>query len=201
MTDEEKGQAIIILLFVALLVGGCGVFLYGKLARYEQAASVTGLTWERVQPIEEFRVLHEDTMRYQMPADAYDVQLYTDCDTTCDTDDDGNRRCETDCDDRARYKINRWRWAFNLVNKGTVDQERVWPTFTSDTGEWIGAKRTATKYELLYVHFMTVGQLPLTYTASDVDDWGRFLAGQAFTLDLNRFNEPIWDTLRLLDKR
>lgn len=189
MTDEEKGQAIIILLFVALLVCGCGYFLYGKLARYEQAASVTGLTWERVQPIEEFRVLHEDTLRSWIPADAYDVYYYTDC------DDDG------DCDSRARYKINRWRWAFNLVNKGTVDQERVWPTFTSDTGEWIGAKRTATKYELLYVHFMTVGQLPLTYTASDVDDWGRFLAGQAFALDLNRFNEPIWDTLRLLDKR
>jgi hypothetical protein len=198
---SERAYRIVII--GAMLVGlaGCGAFVYGKLARYEQATSVTGLTWKRVQPIEEFRVLHEDTLRSWVPSDAYDIYYYTDCDTTCDTDDDGNRRCETDCDDRARYKINRWRWAFDLVNTGRFDQEQTWPTFQSDTGEWIGAKRTATRYELLYVHFLTVGQLPITYTANDQDDWRRFLAGQAFTIELNRFDEPIWDSLRLLDKR
>jgi hypothetical protein len=189
MTDEDWGAAVVLLLVMVLVVGGCSVFVYGKLATYDHRVSVTSLTWLRTQPVEVFKAVHEDTLRIWMPADAYDISYYTDC------DDDG------DCDNRARYTVNRWRWDHNLTTTGKITEERVWPVFIPDTGEWLGAKRATPRYETLFVNFVTPEQRAVVYTASDETDWRTYLAGQGFAIQFNRFEEPLWDTLRLLDQR
>ncbi len=194
---EDRAYHLIVGCCILLLLVGCGAFLYGKLGRYPDEAAVQALRWRRVILVERFKTLHQDTLRSAMPADAYNVHIYEDCVPQYDSDGDFTGY---DCNTRARYDIDRWVWDHDLTTAGDIREERVWPAFTPSEGQFLGAEREQRRREIFAVHFGRAAGV-LVYETEDYNVWSGYHVGQRYALEMNRMEEPIWDSLKLVDVR
>ncbi len=198
---------VYVLIVALILVFVCGAgYVYAKLVRYPQEVAVTGLFWERVIPVETFQALTADSLAGDVPQDAYEVNHYPKrisktCYRTVYNNGMPSKR-SYDCsytEVRASYRVNRWHWTHDLVERGAVEKERIWPSFIPSGVTGLGETRPMARRERLTVQFNsrkhTFGR--------DVDEegWKSYLIGQAFTLEINGMDEPIWDTLKVADKR
>jgi hypothetical protein len=193
--DRDAIGALCIMVLACL----CGsFFVYGKLARYEVPMTVSGQDWTRIVPIEVYSVVDENSSRYRVPADAYDIRYYQDCDTTCDMD--GN--CDTDCESRARYKVNRWIWSHDLSTVGDISVLRYWPDWVDDPNDGkIGRRRAARRREVFCTHFKGNNDTHAVFCGENEASWRPFLTGERWRVTFNRWNEPIWGDEKREDMR
>lgn len=179
--------------FITFCVSG-GLLLYLHYSTYATTIEVTSLEWQHVQPVEMFKVVHQDTLKSDMPSDAYNVDEYT----TTTYIKAGNVNIPI-TNYHARYDVNRWVWDHDLTVSGSPHDEMVWPSFTPnspDGADWLGEVRAGTRREVLYVHFVTQNHEAFTYTAPDMTTWQTFGVEQRYGIDVNRLEEPQWNTLK-----
>jgi hypothetical protein len=189
-----------------LFFGCIGFFVAGKLMTFEATVTVQALSWERIQPVEEYRIVQGDSNVLLVPKDAYDRQDYLhhyyDSETCEDSDGDEYECGSWESEWRARYKVNRWVRIEDRVRKGQYAEDRVWPDFTpSENQGEIGALRGLERYEVLRVHVATKEGLSAQFQAKSEQEWKAHAIGLTYALRFNRFNEPLWETLRLEDRR
>lgn len=186
--------------FVIMLIFSCALctWVFGKLDSYDQRTTVAALSWRRIVPVQEYKTLEGDESKGWVPPDAYERREYTDCDTSINLDGDISIDCET----RVSFKVDRWTWVYDLETHGPHTVDRYWPDFipSQDQGK-IGALRALPRREVLQVTLARKAGDSALFTCKDEAEWESFLIGQSYALRFNRWNEPLFDTLRLEDMR
>lgn len=210
--DDDKMKIIGIFAGLAIIALIIGIYWYARNSTYTVNMTVDSLNWQRVQPVEMYKVLNMDTDIGSMPGDAYNINRYTywyyqseTCYRTHTTyDSKGKSHTSTESyecghmvsEAKARYNINRWVWDHDMVTSGTVHEDRVWPDFVPvGTGE-IGSTRAGQRRETLTVTFKCTEHNPLTYTATDDKDWLQYVEGVDYSVQVNRLEQVYWDTIK-----
>ena len=204
----ERSTKLAMLIMFLVLIVPVGGFFYLRGATYDTHLTVRTIYWQRILSVERMTALRKDTSRYQMPADAYNVDYYV-CShyvsMTCRTGfgkDTRTYECgHTAYDDMARYTINRWVWAYDLTTTGGRNDERVYPDFIAKGSGELGSERESGRREILWVRFNSTDHAPLDYQAPDADTWRDFAEGQGYTVKINRLENILWDTLKRQDNR
>ncbi len=200
----------LIILGVILICGGVSTVIYGKLTTYPVRASVRALTWQRSVQIDRFQAVQEDSLSYAVPAEAYDIHYYVHTwyePRTCIdvSSPESNYTKSYECgnwesENRARYIINRWKHDYTLHIQGSASETRHWPDFMLPNRQGLGALRESNREEHLLVAFKA-GDLMMDYRAPSVETWLSYVPQHIYTLQVNRFNEPLWETMTLIDAR
>lgn len=216
MNNEQAGCGALV---VALVLIAIGVFVYLKTSTCQVVGQVTAMTWQRDIQVERFKALPQDTHVSRMPADAYNVARYTKlipysyaCGQTCHESCSGSsktRSCYEACstnfctgprpEDWAKYTINRWAYDHTLRKEGSPRDERVWPDFTPAPEPTLGNDRESARSETFFVAFKTPDGKAFTYSTPDLQVWQRFGIEADWTFNVNRLEEPQWDSLRKKD--
>lgn len=213
MSDDDKTAVFGCTAVFMLIAAVVGIFIYLKTSTYHVESTVVDTTWKRDINVERFTALAQDTYEWQMPGDAYNVQKYTtshmesySCDEheectgsgkheSCEMVSDTCWRSVTDY--RARYTISRWTYNQTLETKGKPSDERVWPDFTPRPEPTLGNDRERDRTETFYVAFHTADKQDFVYTTTDLNVWRAYTAGESVSFEVNRLNEPQWNTLKV----
>lgn len=214
---ENKVYIASVILVFAVLCIAASAFVYGKLATYHVQAQVVEMLWRRVIRVEKYQMVQEDSLRSGVPADAYNISYYTRTwyeSQTCSrsvyggTDSKGRAKYRNESyecgtwrsESRAKYTVNRWRYDHDLQTQGSPGKERVWPEFVPSAVTELGALREGSREEFLTVT-LQANELTLTYRAPSDVVWLTYAVQQSYEMDVNRWNEPLWETIRLVDRR
>lgn len=202
MDDSDRAWYIAVVGAIAVCLIAVGVFWYLKTNTYTETGLVTALTWQRDLNVNVFKQLEDTSVKGFQPADAYDLAEYTRTWTTYTHFCSGTGKNET-CYDmpqfhteyRYRYHINRWVYDHTLRTTGTPHDERLWPAFTPDVTEALGAQREGGRLETFYVAFKTNDGKLFTYATNDINDWRKYSIERHYKFQVNRLEEPQWTTL------
>lgn len=198
MTDDER-LGTLFLFFVALvLLIACATLSFLNFHYQPIDVRVTNLRWHRYINVEKFKMLEQDSLEIQVPADAYEVRKYNHTyyvSETCKIGDISYECGEYVTDKRAKYYVNRWVYDHTLESNGTPKDERQYPVFIPAYEEKLGALREQNRWEDLCVDFKApFGDI--TYVLHDYNVWKSYNIEHIYTVDVNHFNQPNWETLK-----
>lgn len=180
------------ILAVAVLIAFC-LFVFAKVHTREITIRATDLLWYRYIDVDKFSVVHTRTLKNAMPADAYNIREYQSCSTSYHKIGDSGYWA-TDCDDMAEYDMNRWVYSHRIEASGTPQNERQYPDFIPSSVVELGAFKEAKRGETLYVEFKAdFGKL--IYSLNDYQVWRSYRREALYTVQVNHYNEPKWETL------
>ena len=198
--DNERIYAAIIVIGLMLIAAIIGLYWYGRNSTYDVTIRVNALVWERVQPVEMFKIVHQSTKRSQRPADAYNVRDWYKS-STCSRSVGSGKSKHTEYYECGSwwsdYDINRWVWDHDLVTSGTNHDEVVWPVFVpSGIGDVLGNTRAGERRAAYTVKFTCIDHTPIDYVVDDIALWRSYAEGSNWSVKINRLEQVYWDTLK-----
>lgn len=220
--DDDTRSALtcgIIAAAFVILIGAALVYL--KFNTYIVTARVQSLTWKRVISVQQYKAVAQDTNISAVPSDAYDIARYTRdvpytyiCGEMCHESCYGTGKsesCTNFCSPKTctglrpesweTYKINRWVFDHDLTTDGTQNTERAWHDFTPQPDEILGHEREQSRAETFYATFVinasgTTPTKQFVYSTNDYTMWVGYHIESDYTFQVNRLEEPQWNTIK-----